>query len=84
MASIENQADNATDQPPPYSSSFYSPSSTSNDFSQSMAVDNNQLAGSITAATNRERGRAAKYLDSKGFGWLLETEEEEEEQVPLL
>ena len=41
--------------------------------------------GSISSSTTRPRGRAAQYLEKKGFGWLLEVEEEgEEEEKPLL
>ena len=29
-------------------------------------------------------GATASFLESKGFGWLLEVEEDEEEQKPLL
>lgn len=29
-------------------------------------------------------GKASSYLDSKGFGWLLEVEDEEEDAKPLL
>lgn len=29
-------------------------------------------------------GKAASFLESKGFGWLLEVEEDEEELKPLL
>lgn len=32
----------------------------------------------------RPHGRAASYLEGKGFGWLLEVEDEEEETKPLL
>lgn len=32
----------------------------------------------------RPRGRAASYLEGKGFGWLLEVEDEEEATKPLL
>ena len=39
-------------------------------------------AGPI-ASGPRESGRAVQYLESRGFGWLMEVEEEEEEK-PLL
>lgn len=29
-------------------------------------------------------GRAAKFLESRGFGWLLEVDDDDEEQKPLL
>ena len=32
----------------------------------------------------RTPGKAASYLESKGFGWLLDIEEEEEDAKPLL
>ena len=33
----------------------------------------------------RQRGVAGKFLDSKGFGWLMEVgEEDDDSQVPLL
>ena len=32
----------------------------------------------------QRQSRAAQYLESKGFGWLMETNEEEEEELPLL
>ena len=40
--------------------------------------------GSMQPQGPRQRGQASQYLASKGFGWLLEVEEEEEEQKPLL
>lgn len=32
----------------------------------------------------RQPGKAASYLEGKGFGWLLEVEDEEEDVKPLL
>ena len=41
--------------------------------------------GSIQPQGPGQQGRASQYLTNKGFGWLLEVEEEgEEEQKPLL
>lgn len=40
--------------------------------------------GSMQPQGPRQRGQASQYLTSKGFGWLLEVEEDEEEQKPLL
>ena len=40
--------------------------------------------GSLEQQRTHPPGRAASFLDSKGFGWLLEVEEDEEEPKPLL
>ena len=32
----------------------------------------------------RKRGAASTFLEGRGFGWLLEVEEDEEDQAPLL
>ena len=32
----------------------------------------------------RQRGAAASFLENKGFGWLMEVADEEEDQKPLL
>ena len=32
----------------------------------------------------RKRGPASSFLEKKGFGWLMEVEDDEEEQKPLL
>jgi len=42
------------------------------------------LSGGHTP-TLRHRGAAANFLDKKGFGWLMEVaDDEEEDQRPLL
>ena len=40
--------------------------------------------GSISTARHRIGGRTVNFLESKGFGWLLDSEEDEEEDKPLL
>jgi len=32
----------------------------------------------------RQRGAAASFLENKGFGWLMEVADEDEDQKPLL
>lgn len=40
---------------------------------------------SSTSENVRKRGTASSFLDSKGFGWLLEIEDDDErKQKPLL
>lgn len=45
-----------------------------------------QTGWGSSTRSRRPSGRASQYLESKGFGWLLEVEdeEEEEERRPLL
>ena len=40
--------------------------------------------GYIESETSSSSTRPASYLEGKGFGWLLEVEEEDEEFKPLL
>ena len=46
-------------------------------------IDSTTSSGPSTSQL-RPRGRAASYLEGKGFGWLLEVEDEEEDAKPLL
>ena len=68
----------------PSNLAFYtsSPSSDPPSSSDIVYLISSSDAGSIRT-TKRERGRATQYLESRGFGWLMEVEEEEEEK-PLL
>lgn len=68
----------------PSNLTFYTSPSSSSDQPSSSAtyLSDHADAGSI-ARPRREGGRATRYLESKGFGWLMEVEEEEEEK-PLL
>lgn len=42
--------------------------------------------GTMSTTTTRHRigGRTVNFLESKGFGWLLDSEEDEEGDKPLL
>lgn len=40
--------------------------------------------GYIDSETSSSSTRPASYLEGKGFGWLLEVEEDDEELKPLL
>lgn len=46
-------------------------------------IDSPDSTGS-TPGHSKPHGKAATYLQGKGFGWLLEVEEEEEDAKPLL
>ena len=48
-------------------------------FIESSSTKEENISGQV-----RNRGRTASYLEGKGFGWLLELEDEEEETRPLL
>ena len=66
--------------------SFYtSPSSADQPTSTGVYSEDQDLdTGSIASTrSRRETGRASQYLESRGFGWLMEVEDEEEEK-PLL
>lgn len=47
------------------------------------SIDSAASSG-LSPSHPRHRGRAASFLEGKGFGWLLEVEEEEEDAKPLL
>ena len=59
-----------------------------------FALDGHRLEGSIpvsdakttgSAYGIKNRGKTSQFLDSKGFGWLLEEEDNDEEDLePLL
>ncbi len=78
----------------PESLSFVSvPSATDEEVTSSSIAPAPSLSGageagwgSIKGVRSRPQGRVSQFLDSKGFGFLLEVEEEEgeEEQKPLL
>lgn len=41
--------------------------------------------GFVADADMRQRGKTASFLDNKGFGWLMEVEDDDEEdKKPLL
>ena len=40
--------------------------------------------GKMSTARQRIGGRTANFLESKGFGWLLDSEEDEDQDKPLL
>lgn len=61
--------------------SFYT--STDQPSSAGMYSSSHDDAAGSIASGPRESGRAVQYLESRGFGWLMEVEEEEEEK-PLL
>ena len=52
----------------------------------SMAPEYQAASGSFTSSGEvRQRGVAGKFLESKGFGWLMEVDEDDDEsQKPLL
>ena len=65
-------------------------------FVDSTETNTEQITGSVETATHHHGselgaikhrhipGRTASYLEGKGFGWLLEVEDEEENDKPLL
>lgn len=67
------------------------------EFIDSTSGDGGEVTGSVDTTSQIHQssewgslkhrhppGKAASYLESKGFGWLLEVEEDEEELKPLL
>jgi hypothetical protein len=52
--------------------------------SGSLGIIDSTPSSSTSANQARHRGKAASYLEGKGFGWLLEVEDEEEDAKPLL
>ena len=62
---------------------YTSVSSTDQPSSAGMYSSSHDDAAGPIASGPRESGRAVQYLESRGFGWLMEVEEEEEEK-PLL
>ncbi|XP_060571927.1 protein YIPF4-like [Ruditapes philippinarum] len=86
-------------QPPPYSQSYGQTGKLNQDEFQfvqgSSLTDNNDVEGTIPSAESKSipgtaygvknRGKASQFLDSKGFGWLLEEEDMDQEDLePLL
>ena len=43
-----------------------------------------QSEGAQSAKLRRRSGSASKFLEGRGFGWLLDVEEDEDEGKPLL
>lgn len=67
------------------------------DFVESTSGDTKEVTGTLEPPTQaytssewgsmkqtHRPGKAASYLESKGFGWLMEVEDEEEDAKPLL
>ena len=60
---------------------FYSPSETPT----SLTGDEGGIITSVPRQRVLSGGRTAQFFESKGFGWLLETNDEgDEEEKPLL
>ncbi|WAR18364.1 YIPF4-like protein [Mya arenaria] len=88
-----DMGDFGQDQPPPYSQTYNT--SESNEF-QFVQGSSGPVEGSIDTGNGKDepvsrdygvknRGRAGQFLESKGFGWLLEEEEADQEDLaPLL
>ena len=75
----------------PESLSFVSISSpedtevTSSTIAPSQPASGEAGWGSMPSLRTRPQGRTSQFLESKGFGWLLEVEDEgDEEEKPLL
>lgn len=74
----------------PYDLSFINVSSPSDTEAASGSIEPEKGSseaswGEIRSRKSRPGGRASQYLENKGFGWLLEVEDEgEEEDKPLL
>lgn len=56
------------------------------DMGVGQALSSDELGSMKSETRRRVKGRASEFLESKGFGWLMEVEEEEseEENRPLL
>lgn len=67
------------------------------EFIESTADSGGEVTGSVDTSSQLQEGtkwgslkhqhvpgKAASYFESKGFGWLLEVEDEEEDAKPLL
>lgn len=64
--------------------SFYSPGSDSTTHDP-PPYSEDATSGAIRTETRSSDGRAARYLQNKGFGWLMEVDEDDEESSqPLL
>ena len=65
--------------------SFYNPESDSTSHGPSPYIEDSANQEIRTDERRTSDGRAARYLESKGFGWLMEMEEGDEEDArPLL
>ncbi|CAD6198361.1 unnamed protein product [Caenorhabditis auriculariae] len=65
---------------------FYSGGSYESSMNSNVPLGDSISSGNISLSAYRKTnaGAAGKLLENKGFGWLLEVNEEEENQLPLL
>lgn len=56
------------------------------DIGAEQTFSSGEMGSMYSETRQRSKGRTAQFLESKGFGWLLEVEDEdnEEENKPLL
>ena len=78
---VSSPTDQSTS-PQPTDIKFYSSDISSTEQSNTTS----QTGGEGTIVTVRQRvgGKAGQFLEKRGFGWLMDTEVEEEEERPLL
>lgn len=53
-------------------------------YTTSNAAEDVRPTGEVLSLRHRSSSITSQFLESRGFGWLMETEEEDEEELPLL
>ena len=70
--------------PQPTDIKFYSSDVSSTEQSNTTSQTGGGGDGTIVTVRQRVSGKAGQFLEKRGFGWLMDTEVEEEEERPLL
>ena len=70
--------------PQPTDIKFYSSDISSTEQSNTTSQTGGEGDGTIVTVRQRVSGKAGQFLEKRGFGWLMDTEVEEEEERPLL